>query len=212
MTDTLTIEKIAEIERITSAAVQAYADHSEIMIRCMHQDVQAYQDEVMGDPQKILALIAMAKRSIELEAIKNSLLKDWSQNSLHGRLQLLGRAEKAEAEVKRLMVLLNTPEIADFLRAVEIEMPHQRERWGTDHDSGKTDADWFWLIGYLAGKALHNPPNDMQPFEAKLHRIVTIAAAAGNWHAAVSGSSTSMRPGIMPPEAIAAGDQPWMIL
>lgn len=49
---------------------------------------------------------------------------------------------------------INTPEVADFIKAVEREALHQRERWGVDHDSGKTDADWFWLIGYLAGKAL----------------------------------------------------------
>lgn len=95
-----------------------------------------------------------------------------------------------------LETLLNTPEIHDFAKAVTLEAAHQRKRWGLDHDEGKTDADWFWLIGYLAGKALHNPDGDT---EKKMHRIITIAAAACNWHAAVSGQSTSMRPGIEPP-------------
>lgn len=49
-------------------------------------------------------------------------------------------------------------------------------------------APWFWLIGYLAGKALHNPPkDDMGDRDARLHRITTIAAAAANWHAATLG-------------------------
>lgn len=138
------------------------------------------------------------------------------------------RARVAELEAK-----LNTPEIVDFASAVVLEAAHQRQRWGSDHDAGKTDADWFWLIGYLSGKALHNPPSDdcdcptnteglralgvnLPPEQAetpegrakfhlakcrnekKLHRIITIAAAAANWHAAILGL-TDMRPGIEPP-------------
>ena len=97
-------------------------------------------------------------------------------------------------EVERLRGLLNTPEIQDFSKAVVLEALHQRERWG----SGKTDADWFWLLGFLAGKALHNPGDDPKK---KLHRIITIAAAAANWHAAVQGQ-TNMRPGILPPPGV----------
>jgi len=95
---------------------------------------------------------------------------------------------------------INTPEIHDFMSAVVNEALHQRERWGVEHDGGKTDADWFWLIGYLAGKALHNPPKgDMDPADARLHRIITVAAAAANWHAATLGVFTRMRPGIEEP-------------
>jgi hypothetical protein len=96
---------------------------------------------------------------------------------------------------------LNTPEVHNFVRAVILETLHQRERWGSEHDAGKTDADWFWLIGYLAGKALHNPPSDngLTPDDLRLHRIITIAAAAANWHAARTGAHTDMRPGIAPP-------------
>lgn len=102
--------------------------------------------------------------------------------------------QKAEAYDR-----INTPELYDFVKAVENEALHQRERWAVDHDAGKTDADWFWLIGYLAGKALHNPLKpDMSEQDAKLHRIVTVAAAAANWHAAVLGAHTAMRPGTGP--------------
>ena len=84
---------------------------------------------------------------------------------------------------------INTPEIDDFLAAVQNEALHQRERWQNEHDAGKTDADWFWLIGYLAGKALHKP-------EKMLHHIITTAAACLNWHAARTGHWANMRPGI----------------
>jgi hypothetical protein len=88
---------------------------------------------------------------------------------------------------------INTPEIGDFIEAIRREALHQRERWGTKHGAGKTDADWFWLIGYLAGKTLHAKTRDKQ-----LHHIITTAAACLNWHAAKVGAHTAMRPGIDP--------------
>jgi hypothetical protein len=97
-----------------------------------------------------------------------------------------------DAEIERLNGLINTPHTAEFLRAVKLEAVHQRERWGSEHDTGKTDADWFWLSGYLAGKALHKP-------EKQVHHIITTAAALLNWHAAVTGVDTRMRPGIEEP-------------
>lgn len=90
--------------------------------------------------------------------------------------------------------LLNTPEIVDFAKAVQLEAAHQRARWGSDHDAGKADADWFWLLGYLGGKALRADDG----IEKQLHRIISVAAAACNWHAAKLGQ-TNTRPGIETP-------------
>lgn len=101
------------------------------------------------------------------------------------------------SEVDRLSQLLNTPEISDFVKAVQLEAPHQRERWGSDHDAGKTPQDWFWLIGYLAGKALHSISSGKT--EKGLHHIITTAAALCNWHAALLGQ-TNMRPSIATPK------------
>lgn len=96
---------------------------------------------------------------------------------------------QVRAELEALRATINTPHTQEFLVAVEMEALHQRERWAADHDAGKDDADWFWLIGYLAGKALHKP-------EKQLHHIVTTAAACLNWHAMKTGADTRMRPGI----------------
>ncbi|MPS27597.1 MAG: hypothetical protein E2576_11190 [Alcaligenaceae bacterium] len=87
---------------------------------------------------------------------------------------------------------LHTPEIANFLSGVENEALHQRERWCTSGDAGKSDADWFWLIGYLAGKAIRPDAS----VEKRLHHIITTAAACLNWHAARVGTYLDMRPGI----------------
>ncbi len=113
-------------------------------------------------------------------------------------------AGRMREQLRSLQEQINTPELHDFVAGVLLEAAHQRQRWPSAHDAGKTDADWFWLIGYLAGKALHNPPNDMSPEDARLHRIVATAAAAANWHAAKLGL-TDMRPGIDIPMEGAAG-------
>jgi hypothetical protein len=98
-------------------------------------------------------------------------------------------------ENERLRSIVDMPDPIDFVHATEAEARHQRMRWVGD--GGKTDADWFWLIGYLAGKALHNPGDDE---EKRLHRITTVASAACNWHAARMGVHTGMRAGITEPD------------
>lgn len=78
---------------------------------------------------------------------------------------------------------INTPEIGDFLRGVRNEALHQRQRWGSNQDQGKSDNDWFWLINHLAGKAAQAETPDK-----RLHHIITTAAACLNWHAARLGA------------------------
>jgi hypothetical protein len=104
---------------------------------------------------------------------------------------------KLRAENARLRARLNTPELHDFAKAVALEAAHQRERWPSEHDSGKEPEDWFWLLGWLSGKAVHALRSGAR--DKALHHIITSAAALANWHAAVEGSSTIMRPGIEPP-------------
>lgn len=98
------------------------------------------------------------------------------------------------AEVERLLSLVNTPALHSFRDGVVLEAAHQRARWGADHDAGKAPADWFWLVGYLAGKALHAQASGNT--EKALHHTISTAAALANWHAAITGEHTAMRPGI----------------
>lgn len=111
------------------------------------------------------------------------------------RDRLIARVAELEAERSRLAV----PEIANFLAGVESEAKHQRSRWASDHDAGKAPEDWFWLLGYLAGKALASVRAGNG--EKARHHCISSAAALYNWHAAISGESTAMRPGIEPPSA-----------
>jgi hypothetical protein len=98
----------------------------------------------------------------------------------------------ALAEIERLNAIINTPHADDFMRSVSIEAEHQRQRWGAEGDAGKTPADWFWLVGYLAGKALHS--HAAGNVEKGEHHVITTAAACANWHRALFGK-TDMRPG-----------------
>lgn len=103
--------------------------------------------------------------------------------------------EDLRAEIRAEVI--NSPETADFMAAVPLEAAHQRDRWGSDHDAGKSPFDWFWLIGYLAQKAAASAvAGDLE--KAK-HHTVSTAAALANWHAALAGSSSTMRPGIESP-------------
>ncbi len=93
--------------------------------------------------------------------------------------------------------LLTTPEVHDFLTGVTREAIYQRRRWASNGDAGKTDADWLWLLGYLATKAMLNPHKEnTHSTDARAHRIITVAAAALNWHAATLGLYGLMAPGL----------------
>lgn len=94
--------------------------------------------------------------------------------------QLRRERDELKDRVQYLEGLINTPEIDDFMKAIPIEAAHQIERWGIDHDAHKGPADWFWTVGYLAGKALASHiAGDTS--KAK-HHCVTVAALCLTWH------------------------------
>ena len=86
-------------------------------------------------------------------------------------------------EVRRLTALLNAPLYLDFLEAVQREGAHQVFRWGEPKDRRKEPQEWFWLVGYLAGKALRAHVDGDQ--EKALHHTISSAAALMNWHSAI---------------------------
>lgn len=102
------------------------------------------------------------------------------------------------------------PIIDDFMLGLEREAGYQRERWGKDPDVGKEPADWFWLLGYLAGKALASLLKGDR--DKALHHTISTAAACANWHAAIKGTDTRMRPGIEPPAGSALAADKYTLL
>ena len=97
--------------------------------------------------------------------------------------RLRAQVAALEAEIARLTKVLNTPELADFSKAVVLEAAHQRERWGPDHDASKAPEDWFWTLGYLAGKAL--AAAKAGDLDKAQHHTISSAAMLANWHAAI---------------------------
>lgn len=132
---------------------------------------------------------------IDIEHFEHDLLSGDMNKSM-----IIESVDRLNTENKRLNDIINRPQKDDFIRAVSTEAEHQRQRWGSEHDGGKTPADWFWLIGYLAGKALHAHISGNK--EKAEHHIITTAAACANWHKSMFGK-TDMRPGI---SAEAAGE------
>ena len=63
---------------------------------------------------------------------------------------------EAANEIERLTTLVNTPMFKPFDTAVKCEAAHQAHKWGTVHDRNKEPQEWYWLVGYLAGKALRS--------------------------------------------------------
>ncbi len=105
---------------------------------------------------------------------------------------------RAELVIGIVSAVLNAPINADFVTGVKVEAMHQRKRWGTEHDAGKTPADWFWLLGHLAGKALAAAAKGDK--EKAKHHTISSAAVLLNWHAHLTGADTAMRPGIDDPD------------
>ncbi|MGC1550807.1 MAG: hypothetical protein WA777_19975 [Rhodanobacter sp.] len=105
------------------------------------------------------------------------------------------RAAVAEliAERDALHALINNPQTDEFLPAVRAEAAHQVQRWGTVHDRAKEPADWFWLVGYLAGKALRSHIEG--DTHKALHHTISSGAALAHWHAAIKHGASLMTPG-----------------
>jgi len=141
-----------------------------------------------GDPVAEVYFLYSTGRE---EAQANAARIVYAVNNIDARdAEIAGR----RAEVERLSGLLNNPYNHDFLIGAVIEAGHQIERWGAAHDRGKEAADWYWLVGYLAGKALAAQLKG--DTDKALHHTISTAAALANWHNSITGNDTRMRPGL----------------
>lgn len=187
--DIVLTEAARRIERLARALVELQTERDQALARA--EAAEGERDACRK--RECHALEVVAEYLDVLENAPDELTTDglrglfapgnWS-DVLSQRDTALAKLAACEAERDRLHALINTPETADFVKAVQLEAAHQRERWPAECDAGKTDADWFWLLGYLAGKALNAFRYDQNPeqFTKGLHHIITTAAACANWH------------------------------
>lgn len=101
----------------------------------------------------------------------------------------VNRAFSAQNDYESLKAMMNTPELTHFDRGIVSESAHQIQNWGAKSDSGKTHPDWFWLVGYLAGKVLSAMMTGDR--DKALHHTISTAAALRNWHRHILTGNTS---------------------
>lgn len=110
----------------------------------------------------------------------------------------MGRKQSDIDRIAYLENLINHPHNDDWFKGVQIEAAHQVERWGTEHDEGKNELDWFWLIGYLAQKIVVSLLQGDK--EKAKHHTISTAACLLNWHRRISGTESTFQPGAELPE------------
>lgn len=78
-------------------------------------------------------------------------------------------------------------------------MPTSRQKLESAESAARSNAALrYWLIGYLAGKALTSAING--DIEKAKHHTISSGAVLLNWFERLSGGSEAMRPGIAEPE------------
>ena len=128
-----------------------------------------------------------------LEAYLQYLQSKYSDPSMRGYVPVDVQALRHLLHTHQLV---NTPQTDEFFSSVNAEAAHQIQRWGVKHDEGKDAMDFFWLIGYLAGKAARA---FIEGDTSKgLHHIISTAAALLNWHRRVIGVNVDFQPGHAP--------------
>lgn len=190
-----------ELETALLAAERDNTEHAKTQVR-MTALVRELNEKVIAAEREVDQCHAKAT------CMCGSYVKDHGYGDGHGPASMydyaldnaLQRATAAEREREELRAAINTPELHNFLRAVHVEAVHQVERWGTAHDRAKRDSDWFWLVGYLAGKALHSATAGDS--EKALHHCISTAASLYNWHCALKGVDVRMCPGKSDLEAV----------
>lgn len=92
--------------------------------------------------------------------------------------------DRLRKRVVELEAVICTPENNEFLKGVAIEAEYQRQKHGVDTTDGRFDwHQWFWVVGYLLGKALAACRNgSADNGEKAKHHLVTTAALIYNWH------------------------------
>lgn len=102
--------------------------------------------------------------------------------------ELEDQLTRKAVEADNLRDVLNTPLFDDFTQAVSREAVHQIQRWGRAHDRSKSAENWYWLVGYLAGKALRAAIKG--DIEKAKHHTISTAAALMQWHAAIAADAS----------------------
>lgn len=150
-------------------------------------------------------LAGLSKDNIDLSAERDrwrmvaTVESDAATNWYANYVKIAQELQSLKIGYKQLYDRVHMPRTDEFFSAVQLEAAHQVDRWSRA-GGGKLDSDWFWLVGYLAGKVLrYSGAKDRDSQEKRMHHIVSTAAVLLNWWRSVTGVSREMRPGIADP-------------
>ena len=166
---------------------------SDLIARLRHPNTpyaKAHELEKLTD-EAADALEAANVRIAELGRILDGLPQDAIDGGWTAR-GISAYAKQLEAHVAELNAINKTPESNEFLKGVAIEAEYQRQLHGVDTTDGRFDwHQWFWVTGYLVGKALAACKSGEGNGEKAKHHLVTTAALLNNWHNALTGKPSA---------------------
>ena len=95
-----------------------------------------------------------------------------------------------EERVKELELLINSPELEDFMKGVRLESAHQTEAQGKDNEELKYPHDYALVLDKLKGKqALAIWDKDTEKY---MHHLITMASVCHNAHRQMKKEETLM--------------------
>lgn len=135
----------------------------------------------MNDSEKLAMAYREQRDRCEAQLVAERAVLAMANEKI-SRLEAQLADEKMEHGL--LKELLSRPEIDDFWEGIVLEAAHQRQRWGDAHDRSKSAENWYWLVGYLAGKALRAAIEGAA--DTAKHHTISAAAALFQWHKAIT--------------------------
>lgn len=99
--------------------------------------------------------------------------------------------------LKYLEALINSPEIDDFLKGLQLEAAHQTERWSVEAEEKKMPHHYACVMDKLKGKmAMAIFDGNIEKYK---HHLVTLAAVCFNVHRQIDKEGTAIHNYFHPP-------------
>lgn len=147
----------------------------------------------------VAAILGAEGVTFEIPNCPEPDIRKMAQGRMDAMVMFRGERNEARANLAEASKMWDGPETTDWFEGVRKEAAFQVAKWGKNHDDGKNPEDWFWLLGYLAGKALAAQFSGDE--EKAKHHTISAGAALLNWHARMSKLASMFRPGIEAPDA-----------